>query len=345
MKKTAFTIAATVAILAMGISSSSCVNDNDYASTSPRDNFEALWTIMDEHYCFFDVKQKQLGADWDAIHDKYVQYITEDMSQSALFEVMWDMLDELQDGHVNLSGPLESSRSWQWKDNYPRNFSEDIQRNYLGNDYSIASNGYYYKILPQNVGYLYIESFSNGISESRLDVILSRLQICNGLIIDVRENGGGDLTTAEQVAARFTNSRTITGYYRYKTGKGHNDLSDYIERYIDAASTHLRWQKPTVVLANRGCYSATNQFVSDMKCFNNITVFGDRTGGGGGLPFSAELPNGWVIRFSAAPAYDVDEKEIETGVAPNIVVSQTDVDRARGKDTLIEAAIGWINAL
>ena len=343
MKKaiTRITLSAIVILTAL----TSCINDGEYASNDPRDNFEALWTIMDEHYCFFDVKQNQLGVDWNAIHEEYSQYVTPGMSQSALFELLWDMIDELHDGHVNLQGPYEISRSWQWKEDYPRNYSEDIRNNYLGKDYSIATGGYLYKILPQNVGYLVIESFADAISESKLDAILSRLQVCNGLIIDVRENGGGDVTTAEQVAARFTNGRTITGYYRYKTGKGHNDFSDFLERSIEPASSHLRWQKPVVILANRGCYSATNLFVSDMKCFNNVTVFGDRTGGGGGLPFSAELPNGWVIRFSAAPTYDVDEHEIETGVAPNIAISLTDSDRARGKDSLIEAAIKWINAM
>lgn len=331
--------------LAVILSCVSCVNDGGFSSLSPEDNFEALWEIMDEHYCFFDTKQKQLGVDWDEVHTRYSKHVSANMSQSALFELMWDMLNELQDGHVNLSGPYEYSRSWQWKENYARNFSEDIQRNYLGTDYSIAANGYIYKILPQNVGYLYIESFSNSISESKLDAIMSRLQLCNGLIVDVRDNGGGNISTAEQVAARFTNGTTMTGHLRYKTGKGHNDFSDYIERYITGASTHLRWQKPVVVLANRACYSATNQFVSDMKCFNNVTVFGDRTGGGGGLPLSQELPNGWTIRFSAAPSYDVNKNDIETGVAPNIVVSLTDSDRARGKDTLIEAAISWINAM
>lgn len=332
-------------MLVLTASLSSCINDGNYSSTSPEENFEALWKIMDEHYCFFDLKQKELGVNWQSVHDEYRQYITPGMSQSALFEVLWDMIDVLHDGHVNLQGPYEVSRSWQWKDDYPKNFSADIQSNYLGKDYSMASSGYYYRILPQNVGYLYIESFSNGISDSKLDAILSRLQLCNGLIIDVRENGGGNIATAEQIEARFINSRTHTGYYRYKTGKGHNDFSDLIERYVESASSHLRWQKPVVVLANRGCYSATNMFVSDMKCFNNVTVFGDRTGGGGGLPFSAELPNGWVIRFSSAPSYDVGEKEIESGVDPNISISLTDFDRARGKDTMIEAAIQWINEL
>ena len=39
---------------------------------TPQGNFEALWKIIDEQYCFLDYKQ----IDWDAIHDKYQPLIT-----------------------------------------------------------------------------------------------------------------------------------------------------------------------------------------------------------------------------------------------------------------------------
>ena len=100
----------------------------------------------------------------------------------------------------------------------------------------------------------------------------------------------------------------------------------------------MRWQKRVVVLTNRRCYSAANTFVRDMKRCPQVTVLGDQTGGGSGMPFSSELPNGWSVRFSACPMYDADMNHIEFGIQPDIVVSLTDEDRARGLDTLIEAA-------
>ena len=41
----------------------SCVTEDEF-SDSPSGNFEALWKIMDEHYCFFQEK----GIDWDSVH-------------------------------------------------------------------------------------------------------------------------------------------------------------------------------------------------------------------------------------------------------------------------------------
>ena len=77
-------------------------------------------------------------------------------------------------------------------------------------------------------------------------------------------------------------------------------LLSLIHIYIEP-SKGIRWQKKAIVLPNRSCYSATNTFVRDMKECPLVTIMGDRTGGGSGLPFSSELPNGWSIRFSACP--------------------------------------------
>ncbi|MDD7621480.1 MAG: S41 family peptidase, partial [Prevotella sp.] len=68
------------------------------------------------------------------------------------------------------------------------------------------------------------------------------------------------------------------------------------------------------------------------------TIIGDKTGGGAGLPFSSELPNGWSVRFSACPMYDTRQQSTEDGIEPDIDVVITDDDFARGRDTIIERA-------
>ena len=75
-----------------------------------------------------------------------------------------------------------------------------------------------------------------------------------------------------------------------------------------------------------------------MQCFPQVTIVGDRTGGGAGLPFSNSLPNGWFVRFSACPMYDAEGQSTEFGIAPDYSVSLTDADFARGRDTIIEFA-------
>ena len=317
------------------LSATSCIRE-DVSGNTPEANLESLWKIIDEQYCFLDYKKQEYGLDWDQVHDAYAKRITPSMGWEALFEVLSEMVAELRDGHVNLTSSLASSQYRQWFDSYPRNFSDSIQSIYLKKDYN-QSSGLTYQILENNIGYIYCSSFSNGIGDGNLDQTLNRLAICDGLIIDVRNNGGGNLTTAQKLAARFTNQKTLVGYMTHKTGKGHSDFSNPYPVYIEP-SNGIRWQKRAVVLTNRRSFSATNDFVNSMKQFPLITIVGDKTGGGSGLPFTSEIPCGWSIRFSASPMLDPQMNQIEFGINPDVKVDMTSEDMQKGKDTMIEYA-------
>lgn len=322
-------------IIALGAMIASCSKLETYDDT-PTGNFEALWSIIDENYCFFDYKAEEYGLDWNTVYRQYKRKIDDNMSNAGLFEVLGDMLDELRDGHVNLYAAHDVARYWDFHEGYAPNFSEEVQAYYLGSDYKIAS-GLRYTILPDNIGYIYVPSFSSSIGEGNLDECLNALALCRGLIIDVRNNGGGNLNYAEALASRFTNERLLTGYICHKTGIGHNDFSEPTPLYLDS-SDRIRWQKRVCILTNRSSYSATNDFVKIMRSLPHVTVVGDRTGGGSGLPFSSELPNGWSVRFSACPSFDADMQHTEFGIEPDIKIEMTDDDRVQGLDTIIETA-------
>lgn len=312
----------------------SCFEEEKYTN-SRMGNFEALWKIMDEKYCFFDYK----NVDWNEVHDKYAVRIQEDMNDNALFGVLAEMLAEVKDGHVNLTSKFDVARYWKWYEDYPDNFDQRIHRKYLGNsdEYSIAS-GIKYKILDDNVGYIYYGNFSSGLGASNLDHVLNRLRFCDGIIIDIRDNGGGFLTNSEKLAERFFNEKTLVGYIMHKTGKGHTDFSKPYEKYIEPPTDRIRYQKKVVVLTNRRCFSSSNDFVNAMKYAPNAVIVGDKTGGGSGLPFSSELPNGWSVRFSASPMLNAKMEQIEFGIDPDVKVDMKQEDMLNDVDTIIETA-------
>jgi hypothetical protein len=316
---------------------SSCVNEEEFAD-NPQGNFEALWKIMDEHYCFFTEK----GVDWNEVHDRYAKQVVGQLTDSQLLEVLGNMLAELKDGHVNLYTSFDIGRYWGYHEDYPSNVSDTLISKYLGTDYRIAS-GLRYRILDDNIGYIRCTTFSNTFGAGNLDEILLYLAPCRGLIIDLRDNGGGMLTAAETLAARLTNEKTLVGYMQHKTGKGHDDFSEMNEQWIKPSSG-IRWQKPVAVLTNRSVFSAANEFVKYMKCFPNTVIIGDKTGGGAGLPFSSELPNGWSVRFSASPMYDRNKQSTEEGIDPDINVALSTRDYVYGKDTIIEAARKYLGS-
>lgn len=304
---------------------------------SPDSNFDALWKILDENYCFFEYKD----IDWDAVYVKYKSRIKPDMGSDALFKLMGDMLSELKDGHVNLYAAHDVTRYWNWSEDYPANFDASIQDNYLGKDYSIAS-GLRYTILDDNIGYIYYGSFSSDVGHGNITQVLRRLSICKGIIFDIRGNGGGSLLNVERLTSRFFNEKTKIGYITHKTGKGHDHFSPFYPKYVESYDG-VRFQKPVMVLTNRGCYSAANDFVNAMRNAPNVKIVGDKTGGGSGLPFSSELPNGWSIRFSASPMYDINKNHIEFGIEPDVFVELSLSDKEKGKDTIIEKAREIIN--
>lgn len=316
----------------------SCIREDEY-SNDPMGNFEQLWKTIDQKYCFLEAK----GIDWDAVHEEYKNLIIPTMTNDDLFDVLSNMLYILKDGHVNLSSAKRVSYYDAWYHGYDWNYREDIlYQYYLGSaskDYYTAA-GMKYKIFDNNIGYIRYESFSDGIGNGNLDEILLYLAPCNGLIIDVRDNGGGNLTNSTRIAARFTNKKVLTGYISHKTGTGHNDFSTPEPIYLEPSNS-IRWQKKVVILTNRRCYSATNDFVNLMRSIENgaeVIQVGDWTGGGSGLPFSSELPNGWSIRFSASPHFDKNMQPLEEGIKPDILINMSEYDQLKHKDTLIEKA-------
>ncbi|OKZ04696.1 S41 family peptidase [Bacteroides nordii] len=309
-----------------------CIREEEYTN-DPIGNFDQLWKIIDERYCFLDYK----GIDWKKIGERKRKFIEPEMDDRDLFQVLSDMLYELQDGHVNLTSTDNQTHFDFWLDS-PRNFSEaTIESNYyLGQNYQQTA-GFKYKILNDEVGYIYYEKFSEGIDNNDLDRVFSYFSNCKGLIIDVRQNSGGNATNSAKIASRFTEKKILTGYICHKTGPGHNDFSEPYAIYLEPAKG-IRWQKKVAVLTNRHSYSATNDFVNHMRCLPNVTIVGDKTGGGSGMPFSSELPNGWTIRFSASPHFDKNMNHIEWGIDPDVKVDINYKDEVNGFDTIIEEA-------
>lgn len=325
-----------IPLLLLLLALTACVEEEQY-DNSAVGNFDALWTTIDQKYCFFPYKAEEYGLDWNEIYDRYRPQVFSGMTRDSLFNVLSNMLGELRDGHVNLYSAFNVGRYWAWWQDYPTNFDSNIQRNYLGNDYRIAGGIKYTVLQPDSVGYIYYGSFANVVGESNMDYVLYYLRNCKGIIFDIRNNGGGTLTTVETIASRFTDERILSGYIRHKTGPGHDDFSDFYPTYLDP-SERVHYTGRIALLTNRSVFSAANNFVSVMRLLPQVTTVGDRTGGGSGLPFSSELPIGWSVRFSASPIYNAAKEHTEFGIDPDVKSSMTLEDMLRGVDTIIEDA-------
>lgn len=318
-----------------------CIDEPEQPKNTYEGNFEALWKIVDTRYCYLDYK----NINWDSVHTVYKARVDTSMTQYEYFDLLGEMLGELKDGHVNLYSDFNRSRYWKWFSESPANFSSSIiySDRYLGDNYYIAGGIRYGKIAGDSIGYMYYGDFSDRFSDTSILNIMKYLSDCDALIIDVRNNGGGYLDLSEQLASYFFTEEKVTGYIQHKIGNGHSDFSE-MKAVKTPAHKNIQWKRPVAVLSNRMSYSATNSFISRMKLAPNAIVVGDKSGGGGGLPLSSEIPNGWMVRFSFVPMYDADKQHTEWGIDPNEKIEMTKDDMDRGVDSIIEKAIELLKA-
>ncbi len=321
-------------ILASLLLLTGCTSRNEVSSTWDAEaNVEYLWQTIDTKYCYIEEK----NIDWNAIHDEYILRakqlnINDKNYQEQLFDLCANMLDSLQDGHVNLYSWFDISSCKGWYENYPINYNSNLLYSKYLVDYRIAGGLYYTILQPDSIGYIQYSSFSN--SAGNIAALLAyKLNRCRGLIIDVRNNTGGNLDNAYTLAAPFVQEEKIVGYWQHKSGPGHNDFSDPEPMKLHPHEKIL-WLRPTVVLSNRRCYSATNFYLNCMKGLEQVTIVGGKSGGGGGMPMSYELPCGWSVRFSSIKMLDQHMQTIENGINPDIEVTLV----STSADDLIEKA-------
>jgi peptidase S41-like protein/tricorn protease-like protein len=310
--------------------------------TTPHAIFEQTWRFADQEYSFFEYKT----VDWQATYDTFQPQVRSDMDDEELFTLLAEMLYGLRDGHVNLRSPFDSSRNWQWFLDYDPNFDYTLlERNYFNDQQQYIGPFVVYDF--GDIVYVYYRSFSSSFTQENLDYLLATFADRDGIIFDVRGNGGGALSNAFQIANRLVDGPTDVGRERFKNGPAHDSFTPYEPVRLAPPPGSEPWLKPFVVLTNRSCYSATNFFVAMIRDLEQVTVIGDSTGGGGGIPSFTELTNGWYLRVSAHQYHTIAEFEpgetnIENGLPPDL---QVDIGTDPVVDGILVAALNYIRGL
>ena len=204
-------------------------------------------------------------------------------------------------------------------------------------------------------GYVKIDSFSDNSVLTvqlweRMIRTLNRYAV-NGLIIDMRQNGGGSGFLADQMAAYFFHEPHVlgnAGYYDEDRG-GFYFNPDGEDRYYLPAED-LRYDGEVAVIVGPFCLSACEFFSYDMTINDRAHIIGHYpTGGLGGSIKSIKMPDDEYFTFTIGRAVDPDgEIHIEgIGVVPTVLVPVTretlladDVDRV-----LLDAAVAHLDSL
>ena len=306
-------------------------------------DFDEAWDIVNTRYVYLDWKQ----IDWDSIRTVY-RPRAELAQGDEFYEVLYDLLGELKDGHVY----FQTDGGGQVYPYYPmprmlrdrHAYSPYVVRTYFDRELRITEGGgFEYEILPGNIGYVWISSFNSEEFETHFAAVLEYLRNTDGLIIDDRAGSGGARHILWYAVGRFATT-PITDFLVYDAAGNEYQWPD-----IEPVGP-FQYTNPVVIIINGLSYSARENFADLMKQLPNATVIGDTTGGGsagqeetGRFAGLQPLPSGKKVNI---PTIDVRGRNglpwENIGVPPQIRVPQTAEDIKRGQDKQLEYAINLL---
>ena len=236
---------------------------------------------------------------------------------------------------------FDVSRNWNWYLDYPSNYNGNLlERHYFKGKQQFM--GPFTVFDFGDVGYVHYGSFKAAVSEKRMGQLLSKFHNHKGLIIDIRDNGGGLISNVFNIGDHFVDKTTLTAYERVKNGPEKNDFTEYNGLEFSPVEDYSPYMKPVVILTNRKCYSAANMFRAMMGALPNVTVIGDKTGGGGGVPTYTQLSNGWLLRVSSTQMLSSTFINTEDGLFPDRRVNMSESDENNNIDSILEDALRFL---
>ncbi len=161
------------------------------------------------------------------------------------------------------------------------------------------------RMLAGNIGLIVIRSFADDAVLAAFDAALLRFKDTAGLIIDVRENGGGDTAIARPIMGRFINETRPYARMRRREGNG---LSAPWTEVVEPRGPFV-YRQPVAVLTSRWSASMAEGFPMGMRGIGRAMIIGTPMMRVGAAVFPLRLDRtGLQLQYSAEPVYDVHDQ-------------------------------------
>lgn len=205
------------------------------------------------------------------------------------------------------------------------------------------------RMLPGNIAYVNIHHFGDSSAADGFREHFDEIAAADGLIIDVRENGGGNGSEAYRILSLLTdqpfrNSRWQTRAYlpAFRAwGRPEGTHAEPGELLEPDGGRH--YAGPVVLLTSARTYSAAEDFVVVFDAMQRGRIVGEPTGGSTGQPLLFDLPGGGTGRVcTKRDSYPDGKPFVGVGVQPHLRVSPTVADLRAGRDTVLEAALALL---
>jgi C-terminal processing protease CtpA/Prc len=229
-----------------------------------------------------------------------------------------------------------------------------------------------FKWVDHDIAYIALNSFDDAKIDTLFLQILPKLYKAKGLIIDIRNNGGGSteigtnilkyltkdtLLYGEKVVTRLNNSyyRAIGGWIKSSDTIDNTEYRDcYLNFYnkyyyyfpFAPDTVKLRAKQieiPTAILTGNNTASAAEDFLVYADKMKNMIRIGEKTYGSTGMPYVFNLPGGGSARVcTVEDTYSDGRKFVGFGVIPNIEVKPTVQDFIDHKDPVLDKALEYL---
>ena len=167
---------------------------------------------------------------------------------------------------------------------------DDIVEVTLKNELLITPNIDYYMIDNTKTGYLYMETFSNTLATQVKDALAElESEGMTSLIIDLRNNTGGYLTAATDVASIFLEKGKRIYSLEYQ---------DEVTNYNDKTREHKEYE--IVVIINENTASASEILAAALKESYGATIVGATSFGKGKVQQTMQLDDGSMVKYTSA---------------------------------------------
>jgi len=188
---------------------------------------------------------------------------------------------------------------------------EKIERNFTREE--ILTESVEYEILDDNVGYIWLYSFTAGTYDDFLEA-LTAVKDCDSLVLDLRDNNGGFVETAQDIADLFMDKAALF-YTENRAG----------EREYWYTNNGITFDKPVVLIINEYTASAAEILTAGLRDNERVVVVGTTSYGKGVIQSVENLGDGSALKLTMWQYFSPNGNAInEKGVNPDFEVELSD---------------------
>ncbi|MBL7054020.1 S41 family peptidase [Patescibacteria group bacterium] len=213
-----------------------------------------------------------------------------------------------------------------------KNFTEDVE--IIRDVIEITSVSWEMKEFPDSnkkIAYIKVSHFSEDTWQAFIDICSVVLRASpDALLLDLRNNPGGYLDTAVDMAGYWVDNDVIT----FST-----DANKYKKEYKSNGPGDFK-DIPTVILVNQGSASASEILAGALQDYNQATIIGEQTFGKGSVQELHSFSDGSALKLTVAYWYTPLGRSInENGISPDIDIKITVEDLENKIDLQMDTAI------